>query len=90
MNEATGIALQIMLPAEPDLSPEQIARITGRDQVTRQMAWLDEHRWAYELDARGRIIVGTLYAHLRLAGLAPTGTQATAQKSGGFNLEMTR
>ncbi len=90
MNARLGdIALQIQLPADPLLTPEQLARITGRPQITRQMAWLADHGWHYELSDKGELLVGALYANLRLAGLVPGAVGAPGQ-DGGFDLNKTR
>jgi hypothetical protein len=88
---STPITLQISLPAEVTLSDEELASITGRERITQQMKWLDEHGWAYALDADKGVIVGKLYAHLRLAGLHPVDVaSAAAAGAGGFKLDATR
>jgi hypothetical protein len=84
----TIATLQLQLPADPTLSDDQLVRITGRAHVAKQMAWLDEHGWPYELSAKGELVVGTLYANLRLAGLAPTAVETAA--AGGFDLSKAR
>jgi hypothetical protein len=82
------VALQIQLPAEPVLSLDQLRQITGRAYLHDQMDWLEEHGWVYELRADGKLLVGTLYANLRLAGLRPTMTEAPNDP--GFDLSKTR
>ncbi len=37
-----AVTLQVQLPAEPKLTPEQIAAITGRQQLAKQVAWLQD------------------------------------------------
>jgi hypothetical protein len=87
----TPITLQIALPKELDLSDEELVRITGRKTVSTQMAWLDENGWTYALDAKKGVVVGKLYAHLRLAGLHPAAVAAQDPgAAGGFNLGATR
>jgi hypothetical protein len=66
-----AVTLQIALPDAPTLSRERLEEITGRTRTPSIMAWLDEHHWLYQLDASGNLVVGSLYAHLRLAGLDP-------------------
>jgi hypothetical protein len=73
------------------LAPDDIERITGRARKAQQLAWLKEHAWPHALAADGQIIVGTLYAHLRLAGLHPQDAAPTSgAAAGGFNLGATR
>lgn len=84
-----GVVLQIQLPAEPVLSAEMLAAVTGRTQATKQISWLKERGWAFELDAKGNVLVGSLYAHLRLAGLDPAAGRAGTVPA-GFNLAATR
>jgi hypothetical protein len=83
---SSTFALQV--PAEPVLTPEQLARITGRTHQAKQLAWLDDHSWRYELAADGAIIVGSLYASLRLAGVLPTAL--AAPEPGAFDLSQVR
>lgn len=83
--------LQIALPDDLTLSPEALARITGRTTRPAQISWLAEHRWKHELAADGSVIVGQLYAHLRLAGLQPDHITASPAAAGdGFNLSNVR
>jgi hypothetical protein len=82
------VALQIQLPAEPVLSPDQLRAITGRAYLQDQLAWLEERGWVYELRGDGKLIVGTLYANLRLAGMRPT--HAEAPNDSGFDLSKIR
>lgn len=85
----TPIALQITLPEAPELSPGALATITGRTTRPSQAAWLKDHGWVFELTAGGDIVVGSLYAHLRLAGLLPT-SATTGAPDTGFSLDKTR
>lgn len=84
-----NIALQIQLPAELTLSPEQLQHITGFKPRTKQIQWLEEHRWPYELSATGDVLVGSLYANLRLAGLNPASV-TPPPLPGGFDLSGVR
>lgn len=84
-----AITLQVQLPADPKLSPEQLIAITGRQQVAKQVAWLQEQGWVFELAADGSVLVGSLYAHLRLAGLNPADA-ALPDIAAGFDLGKVR
>lgn len=84
------ITLQISLPAELELSPAELVKITGRSTARLQLAWLKGNGWAYTLDTDKGILVGKLYAHLRLAGLQPGALTPSPAGAGGFNLEATR
>jgi hypothetical protein len=86
----TAITLQISLPAELELTPAELVRITGRKTISTQMAWLNANQWTYSLDADKGIVVGKLYAHLRLAGLHPVDVQSTPAAAGGFNMSAVR
>lgn len=85
-----AIALQIQLPAEPTLDADGLTKITGKSQTLKQIAWLKEHGWIFELDLDGHLVVGKLYAHLRLAGLNPAGVTTELVSAGGFDLSKTR
>ena len=85
----TSVILQIALPANTDLTEAEVERITGYKPGARQIAWLKDHEWPYELTAKGEAIVGRLYANLRLAGLHPQDVAVEAP-DGGFDLSATR
>jgi hypothetical protein len=84
------ITLQISLPAELQLSPDELESITGRKTPRTQIAWLKANSWEYTLDADEGLLVGKLYAHLRLAGLHPAGLTPGPAGAGGFNMAATR
>jgi hypothetical protein len=86
----TPVTLQISLPEELELTKEELTKITGRPTVAAQIRWLDDKQWAYTLSADRGVIVGKLYAHLRLAGLHPVDVDRTPAGAGGFNLDATR
>jgi len=85
----TSVVLQVQLPESPTLPAEKITEITGRQQVAKQIAWLQEQRWIFELSADGSVLVGSLYAHLRLAGLNPADV-GLPEVPRGFDLSKTR
>jgi hypothetical protein len=85
-----AIALQIQLPAEPTLDAEGLEKITGKSQAAKQITWLKDHGWIFELDLDGHLVVGKLYAHLRLAGLNPAAMSTEPANAGGFDLSKTR
>lgn len=84
-----SVTLQVQLPEDPTLAPEKLAEITGRQHVSKQIAWLEEHGWVFELAADGSLVVGSLYAHLRLAGLNPADV-VLPDIPPGFDLSRTR
>jgi uncharacterized protein DUF4224 len=86
----TPITLQIALPDALELSAAELVTITGRKTARTQMEWLDANAWEYTLDADKGILVGKLYAHLRLAGLHPAGVTPRPAGAGGFNMDATR
>jgi hypothetical protein len=83
-----SVALQIQLPADLALTPEQLKKVTGKSFQHDQMAWLQDHGWVYELRGDGKLLVGTLYANLRLAGLHPAATEAPNDSA--FDLSQVR
>jgi hypothetical protein len=85
----TAVTLQVQLPEAPTLPPDRLAEITGRTQRASQRAWLEQHGWLYELRADGTLVVGSLYAHLRLAGLNPADV-VLPDIPAGFDLSKTR
>lgn len=86
---APAVTLQLQLPADPVLPADKIIEITGRSQTLKQMAWFEEHGWRFELNADGSLVVGSLYAHLRLAGLNPADVHLPDVPE-GFDLGKTR
>jgi hypothetical protein len=84
------ITLQISLPDALVLTADELAQLTKRKPLRLQMEWLKSHGWPFTLDLDKGLLVGRLYAHLRLAGLQPedvvanTGPAALAS-AGGFN-----
>lgn len=87
----TPVVLQIALPDRLELSEGELAKITGRTTVAKQVHWLDENGWTYVLSADRGVIVGTLYAHLRLAGLHPVDVANPASVwPAGFNFAAIR
>ena len=50
------------------LTPDQVRELTGCARVAQQIEWLREHRYAFELDAKGRPVVLRSYVEGRLGG----------------------
>lgn len=48
------------------LSPEHVARLTGRTQYAAQRRHLDKHGWIYETDASGRPVIDRQYYNSRM------------------------
>jgi hypothetical protein len=86
----TPVTLQISLPEQLRLSPEELYQITRRRPLRLQIEWLKANHWEYTLDADKGILVGKLYAHVRLAGLQPAALISSPAGAGGFNLDATR
>lgn len=61
------------------LDGEELATLIGRKSKAVQRAWLDSHGWRYEINAAGRAVAGCVYARLKLAGVKPNATNATAE-----------
>jgi hypothetical protein len=84
-----GVVLNIQLPSEPVLSAEKLIEVTGRTQVNKQISWLKDRGWMFELDANGSVLVGSFYAHMRLAGLDPASVCVPTIPT-GFDFAATR
>ncbi len=50
------------------LTPEEVAALTDRIQPKRQIAWLTEHGWKFEVGAAGLPKVSRAYCAQRLGG----------------------
>jgi len=61
------------------LSPEELTAMIGAPSARKQIRWLADHGWRYELNAARRPIVGRVYARLKLAGVKPSGAAAVAE-----------
>lgn len=61
------------------LSDEEVRAMIGAAWPSKQIEWLNSHHWRYELNAAGRPVVGRIYARLRLAGVKPNASNATAE-----------
>lgn len=58
-----------MADAEPMLlTPDEVAELTDRPQPKRQIAWLIEHGWTFEVGASGLPKVLRAYSAQRLGG----------------------
>jgi hypothetical protein len=61
------------------LSSDELASMIGAPSARKQIRWLAEHGWKYELNAARRPIVGRVYARLKLAGVKPNSSTAVAE-----------
>lgn len=61
------------------LSSQELADIIGAPSAKKQIRWLAEHGWNYELNAARKPIVGRIYARLKLAGVKPNSTAAVEE-----------
>lgn len=51
------------------LRPDEIAKITGRKSPHDQATWLDDNRWQFHINSNGEVIIGRMYARLRMCGI---------------------
>lgn len=61
------------------LDEDELIRLTGYSLPSKQITWLQENGWRHERTAAGRPVVGRVYARLRLAGVKPNASNATAE-----------
>jgi len=50
------------------LTPDQVRELTGCARVAQQIDWLRSHRYAFELNDKGRPVVLRSYVEARLGG----------------------
>lgn len=50
------------------LEPEDLARLTGARQKRKQIQWLKDHQWHFELDRHGHPVVSRAYHDRRMGG----------------------
>ena len=61
------------------LTAEELTILCGK-RASKQIEWLNSHRWKYELNAAGKPVVGRFYARQRLGGAkSPTNPPAASQ-----------
>lgn len=75
------------LPSET-LTPEEIRELSGCCRRRSQIEWLKKNGWVYLLNRAGKPIIGRQYARMRLAGIAPAGTNAP--NDAGWQLDMSK
>lgn len=68
-----------METASEFLTQQELADMIGAATARKQIRWLAEHGWKYELNAARKPIVGRIYARLKLAGVKPNGTVAVEE-----------
>ncbi|MDG9930340.1 MULTISPECIES: DUF4224 domain-containing protein [unclassified Pseudomonas] len=61
-----------MSEASEFLGDDELAAMIGAKTPRKQIAWLTDKGWKFEVNAAKRPVVGRLYARLRLAGVEPT------------------
>lgn len=59
------------------LTTDQLRELTGCARIAQQIEWLRSHRYAFDLDAKGRPVVLRAHVEARLGGAAnsPSGPQ---------------
>lgn len=58
------------------LTKPQLRELTGTAQAARQLAWLDQNRWTYAIDAKGWPKVATAYHDIRMGIAEPAAAGA--------------
>lgn len=53
------------------LTEQEVVNLTGLKVRSRQIKWLQDRGWKYELSAGGRPIVGREYLRYKLGGVKP-------------------
>lgn len=68
----------------PFLSPTVLRELTGFVQKDKQIGWLRDHRWLFDVDRFGRPRVAQAYYDRRLVGIGEDTAPmpATAEKNG--------
>lgn len=51
------------------LRPDEITKITGHKSPHDQAAWLTDNRWQFHTNSKGEVIIGRMYARLRMCGV---------------------
>jgi prophage regulatory protein len=51
------------------LRSDEVAKISGHKSERDQAKWLTENRWVFHVNGKGEIIIGRMYARLRLCGV---------------------
>lgn len=64
-------ATLLALPGQDQLqlTPDELAGLTGTPQTALQIDWLRANGWAHTLTRAGKPVVGRLYANLKLSGV---------------------
>ena len=69
---AVTMANIIRMPMAGEVLPAaELIQITGCASGPDQARWLAEHRWRYHHNEAGELVVGRLYARLKLCGIDP-------------------
>lgn len=51
------------------LRPDEITRITGHKSESDQVKWLTDNRWQFHTNGKGEVIIGRMYARLKMCGI---------------------
>lgn len=82
-NEALARIIRMPMDGEV-LNPDELRVITGRKEPAGQAKWLLDRRWVFHGNEEGRLIVGRLYARLRLCGIDLPGMAAKCNRVPGL------
>ncbi|WP_226442173.1 helix-turn-helix transcriptional regulator [Quatrionicoccus australiensis] len=55
------------------LRPDEITKITGHMTTHDQVAWLTNNRWQFHTNSKGEVIIGRMYARLKMCGVDLSG-----------------
>ena len=76
-----------MEQASEILDEEEVARLTGYQIPSKQIAWLANNGWQYTLTRARRPIIGRVYFRMKMAGVKPTTTSVAAE---AWTLDLSR
>jgi hypothetical protein len=76
-----------MEQASEILDEEEVARLTGYQIPSKQIAWLANNGWQYTLTRARRPIIGRIYFRMKMAGVKPTTTNVAAE---AWTLDLSR
>lgn len=69
----------MMTTASEFLEEPELVAMTGAKAAWKQIEWLEDRGWVYEVTASNRPIVGRIYTRMKLSGVAPSEQSVTAE-----------
>lgn len=52
------------------LTPDEVRELTGSPQLKKQMSWLQDKEWQFELNHRNQILISRWYLRLKMSGIS--------------------